>query len=283
MRWPEDAEGWPHAEASRIVESRPHRWHVQEAGEGETLLLIHGAGGATQSWRGLLPILARSHRVIAVDLPGQGFTALGTRMRCGLDAMAEDLAALMRAEGWAPAALVGHSAGVAIALRMAEGMDPAPPVIGFNAALDNFEGVAGWLFPVMAKLLAATPLTATLFASTATPSSVRRLIEGTGSRLDAEGLALYGRLAADRGHVDATLSMMSQWSLNPLVSRLPGHPSRTLLVAGDRDRAVPPGVSRRSAERMPEAASRLVPGLGHLLHEEAPETAAEAILGHLAA
>ena len=65
MRWPEDADGWPLRQYSRHVLSRPHRWHVQEAGEGETLLLIHGAGGATQSWRDLFPRLAEAHHVVA--------------------------------------------------------------------------------------------------------------------------------------------------------------------------------------------------------------------------
>ncbi len=78
------------------------------------------AGGATQSWRGVFPLLAAQARVVAVDLPGQGFTQLGARMRCGLDHMAEDLWSLCRYEGWQPAVIVGHSAGAAIALRMAE-------------------------------------------------------------------------------------------------------------------------------------------------------------------
>jgi hypothetical protein len=39
--------GWPLADWSRIVTHRPHRWHVQEAGAGPTLMFIHGAAGAT--------------------------------------------------------------------------------------------------------------------------------------------------------------------------------------------------------------------------------------------
>ena len=59
---------------SRQVMHRPHRWHIQEAGKGPLLLLIHGAGGATHSFRSLFPLLAQTSRVVAVDLPGQGFT-----------------------------------------------------------------------------------------------------------------------------------------------------------------------------------------------------------------
>ncbi|SMY07094.1 alpha/beta fold hydrolase BchO [Flavimaricola marinus] len=277
MRWPEDAAGWPMAEHSRMVLGRPHRWHVQEAGEGPTLILIHGAGGATQSWRGLFPLLAKTHHVVAVDLPGQGFTQMGARGRCGLDPMAEDLLSLVRQQGWTPAALIGHSAGVAVALRMVE-LGLRVPVVGINAALANFKGVAGWLFPTMAKVLALTPMTATVFAATASEATVRNLIKGTGSRLDAEGLALYRRLATDRTHVDATLTMMAQWRLDGLLARLPRIDVPVDLIVGTGDLAVPPATSDEAAALLPDARVTALTGLGHLAHEEAPAEVAEAIL-----
>jgi magnesium chelatase accessory protein len=281
MRWPDDAKGWPMAEHSRMVLCRPHRWHVQEAGTGPTLLLIHGAGGATQSWRGLFPLLAQTHHVVAVDLPGQGFTQMGARGRCGLDPMAEDLRTLIRQEGWAPKAIIGHSAGVAVALRMVEG-GLRVPVIGINAALANFKGVAGWLFPAMAKVLALTPMTANVFAATASESTVRGLIKGTGSRLEAEGMALYLRLIRDRTHVDATLTMMAQWQLDGLLERLPGIRVPVDLIVGLADGAVPPVTSRQAAARLPDARVIEMPGLGHLAHEEAPAEVAAVIAQVLA-
>ena len=282
MRWPEDADGWPLAQHSRMVLHRPHRWHVQEAGTGPTLLLIHGAGGATQSWRGLFPLLAQDNRVIAIDLPGQGFTQLGGRQRCGLDALTTDILTLIHSEGWQPDALIGHSAGTAICLRLSQILPGPPPVIGINAALGRFKGVAGWLFPMMAKLLALAPFTADLFIRTSTaPAQVEKLINGTGSTLDPAGLALYGRLARDRAHVDATLAMMSQWSLDTLLADLPQIAARTLFITGNKDLAVPPATSRQAASRMPDAAVQDLENLGHLAHEEAPEDIAALIRHHL--
>lgn len=266
---------------SRMVLHRPHRWHVQEAGEGPTLILIHGAGGATQSWRGLFPLLAKTHHVVAIDLPGQGFTQMGARGRCGLEPMAEDLSSLIRHEGWAPTALIGHSAGVAIALAMV-GRGFSVPVIGINAALANFDGVAGWLFPMMAKVLALTPMSAGLFASAATETGVRNLIKGTGSTLDAAGLALYLRLARDRTHVDATLSMIAQWRLDGLLARLDRITVPVDLIVGMADLAVPPSTSHQAAARLPDARVIEMAGLGHLAHEEAPAEVAEVIARVLA-
>jgi magnesium chelatase accessory protein len=269
MRWPEDAEGWPMAEQSRFVLNRPHRWHVQESGTGPVVLLIHGAGGAAQSWRGVFPLLAEVAHVVAVDLPGQGFTQSGARMRCGLDHMAEDLWSLCRHEGWAPAVIVGHSAGAAIALRMAE-MGATGHVVGINAALGKFRGVAGWLFPFLARALALSPLTAGLFAATVTEASVRGLIRGTGSVIDDAGVGLYRRLASDRGHVDGTLAMMAQWRLDGLIERLPQNPAEVVLILGTGDLAVPPATSREAAGRMRAARVVELPGRGHLAHEEDP-------------
>lgn len=279
MRWPDDATDWPLTAYSRQVLHRPHRWHVQEHGSGPTILLIHGAGGATQSFRGLFPILAETRHVVAVDLPGQGFTQLGAQQRCGLDHMSEDLLALSRNQGWSPDIVVGHSAGAAIALRMWElGMQPTTGIVGINAALGNFKGVAGWLFPIMAKALAVTPFSAGLFASTTTRASVRNLVLGTGSTLDQEGLELYYRLATDKGHVDATLSMMAQWSLNGLLSRLGDIDVPVHLIAAQGDKAVPPQVSKDAAQKLPQAQFTELPGLGHLAHEEDPVQFANLIL-----
>ncbi|EBA14093.1 alpha/beta fold hydrolase BchO [Roseobacter sp. CCS2] len=279
MRWPDDAKGWPLTDYSRQVLHRPHRWHIQEHGEGPLILLIHGAGGGTQSFRGLFPILAQTHRVVAVDLPGQGFTQLGAQQRCGLDHMSEDLLALCRNQGWTPDIVVGHSAGAAIALRMWElGMRPTGRIVGINAALGNFKGVAGWLFPMMAKALAATPFSAGVFASTTTRSSVRNLVQGTGSHLEQDGLELYYRLATDKGHVDATLSMMAQWSLDGLLLRLAQIDIPVHLITGLGDKAVPPQVSRDAVQILPHATLTELSGLGHLAHEEDPLAIAHLIL-----
>lgn len=271
-----DLPTWPNADLSRFVRHRPHDWHVQEAGTGETVLLIHGAGGASHSWRDMILPLAADFHVVALDLPGQGFTRAGTKRRLSLPAMTEDILALCTAKGWRPRTLVGHSAGAAIALNLSraltQGNVPSPEVIGLNAALDRFQGIAGWLFPVLAKVLALNPLTAAMFTLGGDPvARARRLIEGTGSRIDETGLACYGRLISDRAHVDATLHMMAQWDVADLLDHLPEVTARCLLLTGAGDSAVAPDVSVRAAARLGRCDTICMDGLGHLAHEEAPE------------
>ena len=275
MRWPPSSVNWPFAEQSRRVRCRGHTWHVQEAGSGPCILLIHGAGGATHSWRGLFPALIDTHHVVAVDLPGQGFTRLGSRSRCGLDTMAADLQTLCDHLDARPDLIVGHSAGAAVALRMALG-NPVP-VVGLNAALGHFKGMAGWLFPAMAKMLALNPLTAPMVAATMRESSVERLLAGTGSAVDDEMLRLYHLLSSDRAHVDGTLAMMAQWRLDPLLDRLAEITSPVTFITGDKDLAVHPSISEEAAAHIPNVEVIPLSGYGHLMHEEAPE----AVLDHL--
>ncbi|WP_308916228.1 alpha/beta fold hydrolase BchO [Jannaschia sp. LMIT008] len=279
MRWADWRDRWPHADRSRFVDARPYRWHVQQMGEGPDLLLLHGAGAATHSWRHLMPRLAERHRCTAVDLPGHGFTR-AVAGRSTLDAMTADLFALLDALDVAPAALIGHSAGAAIALNMAR--ERPAPVASINGAFAMFDGLAGWLFPFMAKALAFNPLTVPFFTATASPARVGRILRATGSRIDPDTLDLYAALIGDRDHVAGTLAKMASWRLEALVRAAPGIDVPVLLLAGDRDGTVPARVSRDLASRLPDATLQVMPGLGHLLHEEAPDRAAGALLPWLA-
>ncbi|MEM9585133.1 MAG: alpha/beta fold hydrolase BchO [Pseudomonadota bacterium] len=258
---------------SRFVLCKPHMWHIQETGTGPLLLLIHGAGGATQSWRHLFPLLSKHYRVVAVDLPGQGFTKLGAQQRCSLSAMAEDIAALCKAESWDPHCIIGHSAGAAIALQLAHRhLQPELKVIGINAALSNFGGLARVMFPVIAKALTMVPMVADVFnASSTRGNTVERLIKGTGSTLTHADIRFYQRLLASRRHVNATLQMMSQWQLDELLEALPDIHNDMLLITGDRDKTVPPSVSDQAAKELPNGQVLHLSALGHLAHEEDAE------------
>jgi magnesium chelatase accessory protein len=251
-------------------------------GSGPEVLLLHGAGGSVHSWRGLMPLLAQHYRVIAVDLPGHGFTRSPQGARSGLDAMAHDLDRLIAAQGWHPMALIGHSAGGALALRLASRLPSVRQIVGLNPALTPFDGVAGWLFPVMAKVLALNPLTPLLFTmGNSGARQARKLIAGTGSELDDRGYDLYARLIGNRRHVNGVLQMMARWDLAGLLDDLPGIALETLFVTGMRDKAVAPRVSDAAAARMPHARVVHLDTLGHLAHEEDPQRVADEILRFL--
>ena len=282
MDWAREHSDWPLAVRSRTIDVKPHKWHVQEMGEGPTALLLHGAGGSTHSWAGLLPVLSRNYLAVAVDLPGQGFTRAGTKLRLGLPKMSMDLNALLDDQGWQPELIIGHSAGGALALHLAESLDHPTRVIGINAALEPFEGPAAWLFPMMAKMLAINPFTAVAFtAGGSAMARARGLIRTTGSNIPDESLRCYARLFSDRGHVDSSLQMMAQWDVDKFAARIKRVETPILLIAGSNDLTVSPDVSRRTAAAMINATFVELEGLGHLAHEEDPDLVAQTILDWL--
>jgi magnesium chelatase accessory protein len=272
-RWEVEGRDWPNRAASAFVQAGGLRWHVQRAGHGPALLLLHGTGAATHSWRGLLPLLARRFHVVAPDLPGHGFTSTPEGDGLSLPGMARAVAALLDALGVAPGVAVGHSAGAAVMARLAlDRRIGAAPLVSLNGALLPLHGLAGMVFSPAAKLLALTDVFPRLFAWRATldPRMVEQLLRDTGSRLDAEGIELYRRLARCSGHVAGALGMMARWDLEPLARALPALGSRLVVVSATGDRTVPPSLGDQVVARVPGARRHLLPGLGHLAHEEDP-------------
>jgi len=194
--------------------------------------------------------------------------------------MSAGVAALLAALGVRPEYGVGHSAGAAVLCRLAlDRRLAASRIIAINGAFLPLGGVAGMLFAPLARLLAGTPLLPRLIARrVASPISVARVLESTGSRLDAEGIDLYVRLMRDADHVAGTLDMLSQWDLESFARDLPNVSIPLTLLVGDNDKTVPPSQAREVQARLPSAAIERLPGLGHLAHEEAPGLIAQTIL-----
>ena len=273
LNWERDGRDWPHRESSRFINAAGLRWHVQVMGEGPAVLLIHGTGASTHSFRALAPLLAPHLTVVMPDLPGHGFTAAPpTAAGYSLPAVASGIAALLTVLGLRPVLAVGHSAGAAVAIRMAlDGSINPIAVISLNGALLPFPGVAFELFGPVARFLASSSITAQAFSLFAGSNpSVERMLRSTGSRIDVEGMRLYGRLAGNSGHVQGALGLMANWDLQSLVRDLPHLAARLVLVTGSQDGMVPPAQSYRVRSLVPKAELVSLRGLGHLAHEEQP-------------
>jgi magnesium chelatase accessory protein len=278
--WDTDGTDWPAREASRFVQSGGVTWHVQQLGRGPELVLIHGTGAATHSWRGLAPLLAENFRVTAIDLPGHGFTGALPAASSTLPGMAAAIGRLLHDLGAMPDLAVGHSAGAAILARMSlDGRIEPRTIVSLNGALLPFRGIAGQIFSPLAKLLVWNPLVPRLFSwGAGERSSVERLLRDTGSALDERGTDLYLRLLRRPAHVAGALRMMANWDLDGLQRDLHRVPAPMVLVVGANDRAVSPEDAFRVRERAPSTRVEILRGVGHLAHEEQPEAVARSIL-----
>jgi len=281
--WERDGHSWPNRDCSRFVEAGGLRWHIQEAGSGPPLLLIHGTGAASHSWGGLLPLLAERYQVLALDLPGHGFTSAPAPKQLSLPGMAAAVGALTKQLGFAPEIVVGHSAGAAILARLClDGSIQPRLLISLSGALLPLRGFAGKWFSPAAKLFARSSIVPRFFAQGARkdPRSVKRMVDGTGSRLSPEGVALYRLLISYPGHLAAALNMMANWDLEPLAHDLPMLLVELILVSFENDKMVPPAEAERVKYRLPKAAFYTLPRLGHLGHEEDPGAIMQLIERH---
>lgn len=284
LDWERDGAIWPHREASTFVRTGAARWHVQRMGAGPHLLLLHGTGASVHSWRGLMPLLAKTHEVIAIDLPRHAFTTGHDAYAMSLPAMAREVARLLEALKVTPAAIIGHSAGAAIALQLALDQAFAGPIIGLSAALRPFPGALAQIFPAIAKTLFVNPLVPRIFTGSIdlVGGAERFLWRSTHSRIDAQGLACYARLLKHPGHAGGALAMMANWDLPALRERMSEVANSVLLLHGANDPAIPLQWAKDAAGWLPKARLDVLPGLGHLAHEEAPDKAAARIAAFLA-
>ena len=278
--WRIDGADWPWRECSGFVEVGDYRWHVQRMGEGPPAVLIHGSGASTHSWADLFPILAAKYEVVAFDLPGHGFTSARRRTPPTLRHVASQIGELLAALKVSPSLVVGHSAGAAIMLAMIRDRAVDPDAgVGVNAALSPFSGAAGLVFPAIARTLYYAPFTAYLFAQGARHRSrIDQLILGTGSKISQDGVDRYATLLRKPGHIRGVLGMMAHWDLSEMDAILAAIETPLLFVSGDEDRAVDPMEADRAARVAKLGQAAVLPGLGHLAHEEAPAAVADLIL-----
>lgn len=276
---------WPNADHSQFILSGNLLWHCQRAGQNnaDKLLLLHGTGASTHSFRDAFMALAEDYDVLAVDLPGHGFTQTAPSAKLSLPGMANAVSGLLSNINFQPAAAVGHSAGAAILLQMAlTGSSTPDTIIGLNAALKPIEGNA-FLAP-LAKMLFINPLTPRIFAMQARyTQSADTLLAATNSTIDDAARANYRALMSNPAHVNGALGMMANWDLKPLVQKLGALETDIRLVVARDDKMVPPDVSRDAVKRLRNG--RLIEHEtgGHLLHEVQPAVIAAALAADPAA
>ncbi|GAA5018768.1 alpha/beta fold hydrolase [Streptomyces siamensis] len=93
-------------------------------GDGPPLLLLHGAGRTLADWAAVAPLLARRHRVLAVDLRGHGLSPSGPWNFPGVLA---DIEAVLEKHDIPDALPVGHSLGGMVAVLHALAHPDAVP------------------------------------------------------------------------------------------------------------------------------------------------------------
>jgi pimeloyl-ACP methyl ester carboxylesterase/quercetin dioxygenase-like cupin family protein len=246
--------------------------HVEVAGDGLPIVLVHGLGLSGALWNRMRDTLGSGYRLVLVDLRGAGRSRELERSDLSLGRWADDLGEVVRGLELDRPVLVGHSLGANIALKHAlerPGEVGALVLLGAEANLSN-------LAP---RMLAAAERIESVgletwvdqFWSKNPPFSQASL------RRDPSILDEYRERLLENDEVDYVRQCRAIASAESLADRLAGVAQPVLVVVGADDDRTLPEHGRRLAQAMPRARLVELAGVGHTIPLEAAAETARAI------
>jgi pimeloyl-ACP methyl ester carboxylesterase len=264
---------------SQFIRAAGIETHYKQAGTGQTaILLLHGFGASTFSWREVTRPLARYGSVIAYDRPAFGLTQRPMpgdwtgSSPYSLDAQVSQLMGLMDAKGIQKAILVGNSAGgtvsVAAALKYPQRVQA---LVLVDAAIYSGGGLPQWLKPLMGTPWGRWYGPLLVRSIQTSGMEMLRTAWHDPERTPPEVIAGYRKpLQAanwDRALWELTLAQEP----SGLAARLKELGMPVLVVTGDDDRIVPTAQSVRLAGEIPGAQLVTFKECGHVPQEECPD------------
>ena len=251
------------------------------AGDGPPLLLLHGDGDSKFSWSWVLPALARTHRVYALDLPGFDGSPLPDYAPARF---ARLIAAFLDALAIPQATVLGNSFGGLIALRLALA---APERVAALGLVDS-AGLGNAVAPLAASLALpgygeyALAWSRTPFGTAQRTWLRSALLFARASRIPTPWIAEQERLARQPGFAAATLAALRAITTpggqrEILLWHLPRLTMPTLVLWGANDLVYPAWQARIAAAHLRRPHLAIIPDCGHLPHVERPAETAAAI------
>ncbi|MGG6463648.1 alpha/beta fold hydrolase [Solilutibacter silvestris] len=265
------------------------RSHGRE--DAPALLLVPGTAAWGGAWFSLIPTLERAgYRIIAVDLPPFGYSDKAVGTDFSRPVQARRLAAVLDAYKIADVVVVGHSYGGGPALELALAQ---PQRVRKLVLVDAALGLGSHPDPEspVCRLLATTTPRHIVLSSTATnPLWSKALLDRLVARREAvtDEIVRQYRVPSDlRGATDALGAWGDHFlcdaeqglSTNPAdISRLQ---PPLALIWGERDTNTPLAQAQRLHGLLPHSSLRVIPGVGHIPHIEAPASFERSLLDAL--
>ncbi len=260
----------------KFLDLHGDRVAYRDEGDGEALLLIHGMAGSSDTWRAMLPRLARKYRVVAPDLLGHGQSAK-PRADYSLGAFAVWLRDLLDELGISQATVVGQSLGGGVAMQFvyqhpdycqrlvliasgglgpdvgltlrllsAPGAELVLPVIAPHAVLKIGNKVRSWLGSAGIHSPRGAEMWSS-YSSLADRQTRQAFLRTLRSVVDYRGQAVS---ALNRLQVAADLPIMAIW--------------------GDNDSIIPVDHAYAAHDARSDTRLEVLPGIGHFPQVEAP-------------
>jgi 2-hydroxy-6-oxonona-2,4-dienedioate hydrolase len=246
------------------------------AGEGPPMVLLHGVGTSAGEWSWVLPELARSHRVYALDLPGYDGSFEPPDYAPAFTA--SFIGSFLDAVGVESAVVVGNSFGglVALHLALSEPARVSALILSDSAGLDRTvnPALATLSFPRMGQM--ATALAKTPPGAAQRALSRALLFFARPWQIPLKWVKDQYKLAQLPNFTEATLATLRS-TVGPagqrevLLDKLPRLQMPTLIVWGIEDRVIPYGQAQDALARLQKGSLELISNCGHLPHVEQPK------------
>ena len=276
-------QNWPLRELSRSISAGRMEWHVQVAGsrltsEGSTkpiALLLHGTGSSAHSWAELMPALAKTHWVIAPDLPGHGFTISHQAEQLSLILITHKLAELLRALDVEQIdSIVGHSAGATLGLQYSL-LYPAPKrILGLNPSLVSLPSFYhSFLAPLINPVATSSFVSSMIADLLPFTSMIDKLLDSTNSKLNGIQRERYKILFKQKNHINGSLNFMAATDIPNLLAHANEITSELIFLVANQDSWVRKEELLAVIQRYFPRSTVIQKDGGHLFHEANPEVA----------
>lgn len=273
----------------RMIEVDGQRLHVLDQGEGPALILVHGASSNLNDFAAsILPELARTHRVLAFDRPGYGYSERGDEDWPDPQRLADLLLTAAQQLGAEQPVMIGHSwAGSVVMSALVHYPERLRAGVLLSGVAGHWAGSVDWTYD-----LGALPLIGPLFAHTLVYPAGKRLLPSAVTTVLApnpvpegyvEGIAAPLALRASSFlHNVQDMRLLSEYmqTLSPRYREI----QRPLLVIhGEADELVPYwNHGQRLEPVIGSLQVAMLPGVGHAPHHAAPDAVIQSLRGFLA-
>jgi pimeloyl-ACP methyl ester carboxylesterase len=266
----------------RLLEIDGQRIHVEQAGSGEPLLLLHGFAASTYTFRKLLPRLAKRYRVVAIDLNGFGYTERPHEAKAYTPyGQLQAITKVMDSLGLGRATVLGHSYGATLALLLAETEPSRVQSLILISPVAEFEKPPWYMrfgpgrtftYWMIRGMLSRPEQFREVFSNS---YYQREKLTSEVSEAYRQRLLIEGLPAAFRGFSEG---IRNGDTLEISFDKIE---VSTLVLAGRHDRIQNLEKCRRVADSLTYAELEILEASGHSAPEEEPEAASSAILEFL--
>ncbi|MCB0412661.1 MAG: alpha/beta hydrolase [Bdellovibrionales bacterium] len=247
--------------------------HYIDEGKGPCIVFLHGIGASVFTWRKILPELKHNYRVVALDLPGFGYSDKRVDLDYGLEAQSQRVLEIMDQLKIKQAFCVGSSMGGLIGLWLAHQYpERITSVLGISPPLNHrlVPFRLGWT-----QLLAGW--SSRRMNSSLMRKILQRVLKTYGELEDADVEAYLRPYQGDTQAIRIFIKALHTIQDARLPKVIKNHSFPILLLHGRFDRIVPLKVSQKAVKRLASAQLEVLPGSGHHPQEDEPQLVIKAI------